>query len=1814
MLSWELSDPIGPSVLYKCLISMHLTAAIKEGNALVVIQAQGPRTKTWGDREREWNREEELRREKEPDRMRVRTYDGEREMAQNLCDRERARNRERDRDKRETAPGMREGERERRYTEIRWERVNGKGIVAEGMQEWSGEKGGTFPRMGKPSRERDVRMGRVIEEEEGERTMMKRLERQKGLEMEDVEIDKRKMRDPQRDRERDLQRYREIERDRQREHKRNGREQREKDGDRWRGRPNEFDTRFRERRREERDMKNRDMDIEREISKHRQREREVDINLPQRNRITEKEMDNFSDRGGRREKEWRREGWRDTKSDGDSDGDRRKRRGRESEPVMLSHKHSKSEGDGEGERKREKPRDKDRNREAERYREREREFQGGKYRERDRRGEWEGEIEVVKPRDRVRQREEERDAERRRDRGNERERGEKEDDRYRDRERERKDDKERQGRTWEETSKNSEKTQTHKTRGREAEEEIVREREWHTDRKEEKRCLRTKEKQRMREAEDPGGRESNRGSELLKEMLMKTHGRKELKSESDVERGGEADLIAERFREGDVESEGKIQGGREPTGRQDVPVRKQIPRKIWLEPQKVTGRTELGKYAEMEKAGDERYSESNVQKGRHMQGQEERWMDTGKGKSVQHTEEEERVSVDSDKGEDSERCKQTGAPFYRDEEAESMSDDEKVQTLQGQRCVTDSPEGSDGDVEIGRSSGSQREFGGDGERGWSGEDGFITVSSGGEEEEGDEEDNFQDCKEFLEGEVRGINEGLRKEISDQEESLNTERGSETTIDTKEEENGEDTPSRVTVFCVIGQTLPRTRCDHGGILDKTGKLSENLEQDIGGGDEITNAVPTDGQTGDKEQEKGGQDVESEQPDKEKETDEGSTEKVDQICTLEEERKEENPGIDERNDPEERMREEVADVCPRNIEREHSGNMMTAESETETETCQEKQESKETEPHSPVITERSGERDLGGIGTESHSGTKQGDASETEPIIQTPDDLRKAEERRKEDSAQYIKWAKDVVREILGSSGDATLEGIESPQIGVVIPGMPQSGQETDGEKGSPIYATVQKTADAQVFTDPPAESEGDMPVYAQIQKKRDICPDSLTGSETNTGMQMDRDFESHKNTHIQIQIESVAVRESGTGEDTWALAGQGGKTETEEGPDSSFTRVSLTKCNSCPSPDKSPYPRIIMPELFNVGNEEREKEGVSGEVGSTGSFRDQGNKARERRRGIRKTTKRSKEEETEDDPEEGGRDRRTRVFNESDDYDELSYSWSEADLRTATDAIGKMKKRNSKFFNSQLYQQYSEVALNREILSQSRTDSLSICEDVPGHSYLSPAPSPPPARRPLPPLPPVPHPHSLSHANSFSNTSALTLPLPLLPCPSSPRLSRSLPQSPTLWQDLPGVRNSRELSELGEDERRLQEVRFEVVTSEASYSRSLDIVIEHFVKSKELGTLLTTQDRNWLFSRLGDVRAISHSFLGKLEERVEKDIMHFSVCDIIVHHCPRFRVVYVPYLTNQSYQDKTYQRLMEENPGFRRLVEKLERNSVCQRLPLRSFLILPFQRITRLKLLVQNIVKRITPNTEEEIQAIKALKLLEKLIQEGNDSITQMKSIESLVCLSGKVDFECKTLPLVSQSRRLVREGSVTELRDFALKDSERTLYLHLFNDYLLLSLRKEGGRFIVINHAPVSELRVENCRVKLHSLQKNLFRLHLSRKALLVRTDTQSDKLRWMSALSRPHPQIDFSAAQDINQVQCIKAFVAQQPDELNLEKADVLLVHQQSSDGWIEGTRLSDRQRGWAPESHLETITSSRARQRNLLDTHKITTITATY
>ncbi|XP_054420646.1 rho guanine nucleotide exchange factor 5 [Pteronotus mesoamericanus] len=511
-----------------------------------------------------------------------------------------------------------------------------------------------------------------------------------------------------------------------------------------------------------------------------------------------------------------------------------------------------------------------------------------------------------------------------------------------------------------------------------------------------------------------------------------------------------------------------------------------------------------------------------------------------------------------------------------------------------------------------------------------------------------------------------------------------------------------------------------------------------------------------------------------------------------------------------------------------------------------------------------------------------------------------------------------------------------------------------------------------------------------------------------------------------------------------------------------------------------------------------------------------------------------------------------------------------------------EVMGGFSRRCSKLINSSplLYQEYSDVVLNKEIQSQQRLDSL------------AEAPGPASPRQPR---------KALLSSESYLQRLSMA--------------SRS-----SLWQEIPVVRNSTVLLSMTHEDQKLQEAKFELIVSEASYLRSLNIAVDHFQLSAQLRAILTNQDHQWLFSRLQDVRDVSSTFLSDLEENFENNIFTFHVCDVVLNHASNFRRVYLPYVTNQTYQERTFQNLLTTNSSFREVLEKLESDPICQRLSLKSFLILPFQRITRLKLLLQNILKRTQPGSSEEAEATKAHHALEELIRDCNSNVQRMRHTEELIYLSQKIEFECKIFPLISQSRWLVKSGELTAL-EFSVspglrrKLNTRPVHLHLFNDCLLLSRPREGSRFLVFDHAPFSSIRGEKCEMKLHGPHKNLFRLFLlhntqgTQAEFLFSTETQSEKLRWISALAMPGEELDLLECCDSPQVQCLRAYKPRENDELALEKADVVMVTQQSNDGWLEGMRLSDGERGWFPMQQVEFISNPDVRARNLKEAQRVKT-----
>ncbi|XP_051778686.1 uncharacterized protein LOC114646568 isoform X2 [Erpetoichthys calabaricus] len=426
-----------------------------------------------------------------------------------------------------------------------------------------------------------------------------------------------------------------------------------------------------------------------------------------------------------------------------------------------------------------------------------------------------------------------------------------------------------------------------------------------------------------------------------------------------------------------------------------------------------------------------------------------------------------------------------------------------------------------------------------------------------------------------------------------------------------------------------------------------------------------------------------------------------------------------------------------------------------------------------------------------------------------------------------------------------------------------------------------------------------------------------------------------------------------------------------------------------------------------------------------------------------------------------------------------------------------------------------------------------------------------------------------------------------------------------------WQNRSVVQDSGVLDHLDKQKLLLQESMYEVVTSEQSYLDSLTVAVDHFMHSPDLDTALGPRDRKSLFSSIGKIKEISSLFLEDLKEKLEGNLF-CDICDVILHHARNNFSAYVDYIRNMLYQEQTLHNLSKENPQFVEILSHLQQDPKCNRLPLKSFLVLPFQRITRIKILVEAILKRMDPGSEGGISAEKALKEISKIVEDCNREVGRMKQMEELVHIANKIEFACKGLPLVSSSRWLVKQGEVIERTDkeniFGQKKNS-PVYLFLFNDLLLVTIRKGVDRFVVLDHAHRSLIEIsDSAEDDLNTDKENTFLLVLLKNhrnvtsQRLLKAGTEVEKNNWIEALSpRKSDGIEVYEEWDCPQVQCTVAYAAQQPGELSLDPDDILNVIQKTSDGWLEGRRLVDGERGWFPHSYVKEITNEHVQRRHL-------------
>ncbi|KAL7293794.1 hypothetical protein TKK_0012856 [Trichogramma kaykai] len=445
---------------------------------------------------------------------------------------------------------------------------------------------------------------------------------------------------------------------------------------------------------------------------------------------------------------------------------------------------------------------------------------------------------------------------------------------------------------------------------------------------------------------------------------------------------------------------------------------------------------------------------------------------------------------------------------------------------------------------------------------------------------------------------------------------------------------------------------------------------------------------------------------------------------------------------------------------------------------------------------------------------------------------------------------------------------------------------------------------------------------------------------------------------------------------------------------------------------------------------------------------------------------------------------------------------------------------------------------------------------------------------------------------------------------------------------TLWCQTPQVISSGLLQRLNMEERKIQEAKFEILTSEASYLNSLRVLENEFASNPELcNEILSPGERDKLFGSVPEVLVASERFLAELEQVWREDPMLAKLAEQLLKHADRSAQVYVNYCSNQVSIDTQLKELRAKK-GYRFLevVSRIESNPACHSLSLHSFLMLPMQRITRLPLLADAVLSRLSVEHPERLKWELVLASLSHTVFKCNEAARLAERRNEIEALSRKLEYSDKIAPLSLMDRELIRSGTVIHLSiksddkklTFGKKFHKTPLMLFLLTDYLLVTKLKTNSSeetYSVLEMSKRSMVELEPAPedspfAGRHAMVLTLLENHEGRQSQYVLTcDNDTERKRWLDAVSPPKPTTlgeTLYESWDCPQVMGIYAYAPSQPDELALYPGVTVNVLRKMVDGWVYGERLLDGEQGWFPGNYTKEVVSEHVRARNLRQRHR--------
>ncbi|KZT54344.1 hypothetical protein CALCODRAFT_456827 [Calocera cornea HHB12733] len=281
-------------------------------------------------------------------------------------------------------------------------------------------------------------------------------------------------------------------------------------------------------------------------------------------------------------------------------------------------------------------------------------------------------------------------------------------------------------------------------------------------------------------------------------------------------------------------------------------------------------------------------------------------------------------------------------------------------------------------------------------------------------------------------------------------------------------------------------------------------------------------------------------------------------------------------------------------------------------------------------------------------------------------------------------------------------------------------------------------------------------------------------------------------------------------------------------------------------------------------------------------------------------------------------------------------------------------------------------------------------------------------------------------------------------------PISGQVSReNSPAFGTTWSTLV---SKEALEGMPDRERKRQEAIFELINTEDTYVRDLQLIVEIFYRS--VIEYLDDKSGKLIFDNIEDILLCNSTFLSSLEERQKQCRLYIDMIGDILEDYMANMAIYESYCVNQAPASRVLQRLRESNKPLGAHLEQLRSDPQVRGLDLSSYLLEPMQRITRYPLLLRQILHYTEGPDAPAIQ--RALDIATSILNTINESVREREGEERLAAVSKDLWIGNGQLILNSDTRymgrrRLLKEGTLCKAK------SGRKLQVFLCSDILVMT-------------------------------------------------------------------------------------------------------------------------------------------------------------